>query len=217
MTTSNTENNGSGFEAHLAFFDHDDDQKISLHETHLGLRRIGLGQLLALPGTVMIHAGVAGLGVVRGNLQNPLQLEILSVGVLRHPDTALVNDRAAFDETHLEEAFTKHGQRYAGEALTFSEIVRMACARLWTKTHGLTELLLLPAGVAGTFVEWAALFWLAGEQHDGELVLTKEAARRFYVDPQFFHDVAHRLERSRKQRARSVRGSLRNLVQDWFL
>jgi hypothetical protein len=206
-----------GFNAHLEFFDRDGDQKISVRETQLGLERIGLGHLVAWPATALIHLGVAGLGVVRGNWQNPLQLSMPSVGVLRHPDTALVDERAAFDPARLDGVFAKHGRRCGGEALTLAEIAAMTTERLRTKTRGLTELLLLPGGMAGTFVEWGALFWLAGELRDGRRVLTKRAALRFYTDPQFFHDVASRLERLRAERARSTMGSFRNLVQRWFL
>jgi hypothetical protein len=206
-----------GFNAHLAFFDRDDDQKISLRETQLGLERIGLGHLVAWPATAVIHLGVAGLGLVRGNLQNPLQLSLPSVGLLRHPDTALVDERAAFDASRLDQVFSKYGREYAGEALTLAEIATMASDRLREKTHGITELLLLPGGVAGTFVEWVALFWLAGELRDASRILTKRAVLRFYTDPRFFHDVARRLERVRRRRARSTAGGLRNFVQRWLL
>jgi hypothetical protein len=206
-----------GFNAHLGFFDRDGDEKISLHETYFGLERIGLGRLVAAPATALIHLGVAGLGVMRGRLQNPLSLSIPSVGLLRHPDTAIVNEQAAFDPTQLGEAFARHGRQYAGAALTFAEIVAMASERLREKTRGISELLLLPSGVVGTLVEWGALLWLAGEQHDGQRVLTKPAALRFYTDPQFFHDVASRQEQAREQRASSARGNLRNFVQRWLL
>jgi len=205
-----------GFNPHLAFFDRS-DERISLRETHLGLRRIGLGQLIALPGTALIHLGVAGLGIVRGNWQNPLQLSIPSAGMLRHPDTALVDKQAVFDPTHLNEVFAQYGRQHAGDALTPAEIVAMACTRLLVKTRGISDLLLLPGGVAGTLVEWGALFWLAGELERGQRVLTKHATLRFYTDPDFFHDVARRLELVRQRRARSASGSLRNLVQDWLL
>ncbi|MET0387724.1 MAG: caleosin family protein [Polyangiales bacterium] len=205
-----------GFNAHLAFFDRDDDQKISLRETRRGLARIGLGHLIALPATAMIHAGVAGLGVVRGNLQNPLALSIPSVGTLRHPDTAIIDERTAFDPARLEDAYARYARRYPGEALTLGEIAELATERL-QHTRGVLDVLLLPGGVAGTFLEWGALLWLAGELRDGQRVLTKRAVSRFYTDPEFFSDVATRLKQVRAQRTESVRGQLRNLVQTWLL
>jgi hypothetical protein len=137
--------------------------------------------------------------------------------VLRHPDTALIDQHAELDLAQLEEMFAKYARKYPGEALTLTEILVMTSARLREKTRGFSELLLLPGGAVGTFVEWVALLWLAGELRDGQHVLTKSEAFRFYKDPQFFHDVAGRLEEVRKLRATSVKGNLRNFVQSWLL
>jgi hypothetical protein len=204
-----------GFTAHLKFFDENDDQRISIRETLKGLERIGIGRLLAVPATILIHLGVSGLGLARGNLQNPILLSISRVSVLRHPDVAFVDRRHAFDETRLEDAFARYGRQNAGEALTFFESLEMISARLLQKTKG-TELLLLPSGVVGAAVEWSALLWLAGERRDGKLVLTKQAAQDFYTDSSFFNVVAERLEQVRRERASSAAGKLRNLVQTWL-
>ena len=206
-----------GFNAHLVYFDRDDDQKISLQETQLGLERIGFGHLIAWPATALIHLGVAGLGIVRGRWQNPLQLSIPDVGLLRHPDTALLDERAAFDATRLDQVFRRYGRKYAGDALTLPEILEMASERLLSETHGIGELLLLPGGAVGTFVEWGALLWFAGELRDERRILSKRAVLRFYTDPQFFEEVARRQEQLRDQRSRSAGGGLRNLVQRWLL
>jgi hypothetical protein len=222
MSQVQTEQSGSsptaapkGFTAHLEFFDQDDDQQISLRETLNGLERIGIGRLIAIPATAMIHLGVSGLGLVRGNLQNPLHLSLSRVGVLRHPDVAFVDRRHAFDASRLEEAFAQYGKQNTGDALTLSESLEMVGARLFQKTKA-TELLLLPSGVVGAALEWGALLWLAGEWRDGKLVLTKQAARAFYTDPSFFNVVARRLELVRRERATSAAGKVRNLVQTWL-
>lgn len=206
-----------GFNAHLVFFDRDHDQHISLEETGLGLERIGFGHLIAWPAAALIHLGVAGLGLVRGNLQNPLQLSIPSVGLLRHPDTAVLDDHADFDSSRLDAIFMKYGRQYAGRALTLPELIRMTSDRLRAQTHGLKELMLLPGGAAGTAIEWGALFWLAGEMRDGQRLLSKRDVLRFYTDPEFFQEVAKRVERARARRSRSAAGGLRNLVQRWVL
>lgn len=204
-----------GFNAHLKFFDENDDQRISIPETLKGLERIGIGHLLAVPATVLIHLGVSGLGLVRGNVQNPMLLSMPRVGVLRHPDVAFVDRRHAFDESRLDEAFARYGRENGGDALTFSESLKMVSARLLQKTKA-TEWLLLPSGAVGAAVEWGALLWLAGERRDGKLVLTREAAQGFYTDPSFFEVVARRLELVRRERASSAAGKLRNLVQTWL-
>lgn len=217
QTPSKTSSDAEGFNAHLEFFDRDRDQKISLLETKSGLQRLGLGHMISLPATGAIHAGLFALGLAQGKLQNPLYLSMPGVGLLRHPDTALVDKHAEFDFASFDAAFAQYGREYEGEALTLSEISAMASARLLKKTRGIGELLLLPGGAVGTFVEWGALLWLAGERRDGKNILTKDAVRRFYTDPRFFGDVQTRLEQLREQRSRAPSGKLRNVVQTWFL
>ena len=208
----------SGFNAHLLFFDRNADRHISLFETHTGLEQIGLGRLIALPATVMIHLGIAGLSVIRGDdLQNPLSLSIPAVGLLRHPDTALVDKGARFDSERVDKVFATYGRQHAGEALTFGEIAAMAAERLVQSPTGLMDVLLLPSGAAGTAIEWSALFWLAGEELQGRRILSKRAVLRFYTDPEFFFDVAKRVREERSRRAGSLRGGIRNFVQAWVL
>jgi hypothetical protein len=207
----------NGFNPHLAYFDADGDDHISLGETFIGLKRIGFGYGMSLPATAMIHLGVAGLGLVRGQPQNPLHLAMPSVGRLRHPDTAIVDTRDRFDIEQLEAVFRQYGQRYAGDALTMAELTAMATARLFQAVKARHELLLLPVGIGGTILEWGALAWFCGEKRDGQQVLSREAVRRFYTDARFFDDIAARVERQRKTRGRSLVGRLRNALQTWLL
>jgi hypothetical protein len=95
----------------------------------------------------------------------------------------------------------RSGRKYRGEALTFREIATLASARLLENATDFSEMLLLPSGAVGTFVEWGALLWLAGTRRDGKQILTKDAMIRFYTDPRFFQDVQPRLEALREQRA----------------
>ena len=206
-----------GFTEHLAFFDADHDQKISLRETQQGLERLGLGHLLTLPGALMIHAGVAGLGLLRANFQSPAQLALPAAGFVRHPDSDLVDAEGNFDAARLEQVFAQYGRSFGDECLTLPELLTMASARV--VQHGARdakELLLLPGGVAATLVEWVALWWMAGEFRDGKRVLGREAVQRFYTDAQFFDDVARHVAMLREERAERILGRARNFVQTWL-
>lgn len=206
-----------GFNPHLAYFDADGDERISPGETFIGLKRIGFGYAMSLPATAMIHLGVAGLGLVRGQPQNPLHLAMPSVGRLRHPDTAIVDTQNRFELEQLEAVFHQYGQQYAGDALTMSELTAMAAARLFQASKARHEFLFLPVGIGGTILEWGALAWFCGEKRDGQQVLSREVVRRFYTDARFFDDVAARVERQRKTRNRSLVGRVRNVLQTWVL
>jgi Caleosin related protein len=207
-----------GFTEHLAFFDTDQDQKISLRETQRGLERLGLGHLLTVPGALIIHAGVAWLGLLRANYQNPAQLPLPGSGFVRHPDSDLVDANGDFDAALLAQVFAHYGRSFAGESLTLPELLAMASARVVQHgAHDAKDLLLLPAGVAATVVEWLALWWMAGEFREGKRVLSREAVERFYTDRQFFHDVARKVELLREERAERILGRARNAMQTWLM
>lgn len=207
-----------GFTEHLAFFDADQDQQISLRETQQGLERLGLGYLLTLPGALMIHGGVAALGLLRGNAQSPAHLALPGTGFVRHPDTDLVNEQGDFDAAKLDAVFARYAHTFPGEALTLSELMHLTQARVLAQTaRNASSLLLLPTGVMAAALEWGALWWMAGEFREGKRVLTKQAILRFYTDPQFFHDVAKHIATLREERAERLLGRARNFMQTWVI
>jgi hypothetical protein len=206
-----------GFTEHLAFFDLDHDQRISLRETQRGLERLGLGHLLTVPGALFIHAGVAALGLVRANVQSPTQLSLPAVGFVRHPDTDLVDEQGQFDAARLAAVFRDHARTFPGEALTFSELLAMATGRVIA--HGVRDakdVLLLPGGIAAAALEWTALWWMAGEFVRGKRVLSQQTVLRFYTDPRFFDDVARHVSLQREERSERLLGRARNFVQRWL-
>jgi hypothetical protein len=207
-----------GFNEHLEFFDSNHDHKISLRESAQGLERLGFGHLLSVPAAVAIGFGVTGLGLLQGRVVNPTNLELPSTGFVRHPDSELVNEQGEFDDARLDALFATYGQKFAGSALTVSELAAMLAERVRADARsGKRERLLLPVGATAVAVEWGALLWIAGEKRDGTLVLAKETVRRFYTSPHFFDDVARRIAEQRKQRESSKLGALRNVVQDWLV
>ena len=207
-----------GLSEHLVFFDADEDHKISVFETMQGLERLGFGHLLSVPGAVTINLSVALLGVVQGTVLNPIRLALPETGFVRHDDSEFVDDEGYFDDGALRAAFAHFGQRHGGAALTLSELAAMVATRVFAASSGsLKKQLGLPLGLGAVTVEWGALLWLAGTRRDGELVLEFDAVRRFYTDPQFFHELAERLTAARDERARSLPGKARNLVQSWLL
>ena len=206
-----------GFTEHLAFFDRDHDRRISLRETQRGLERLGLGYLLTVPGALLIHAGVAGLGVVRANFQSPAQLSLPAAGFVRHPDTDLVDAQGQFDAARLAAVFDAHARRFRGEALTLSELLGMATGRVIEHgTRDLRDVLLLPGGIAAAAVEWTALWWMAGEFREGKRVLSQQTVLRFYTDAHFFDDVARRITLQREERSERLLGRVRNFAQTWL-
>jgi hypothetical protein len=207
-----------GFNQHLAFFDQNDDRKISIRESQLGLERLGFGRLLTVPGALAINFGVTALGLVQGRLVNPGNLELPSTGFVRHPDSDFIDDAGNFDDARLAAVFARHGRTFAGAALTVPELAALIGARVLDDARDdLRELVLLPLGLGAAAVEWGALLWVAGSRREGKLVLEHDTVRRFYTDPRFFHDVAQRIADERRRRGQSTLGSLRNVVQDWLI
>jgi hypothetical protein len=205
------------FNEHLAFFDRDENGKISLTETVHGLERLGFGYLLTVPGTAAIHVSVALLGLVQAKPVSARALELPKTGTVRHPDTRLIDEQGKFDEARLDALFREHGKRFAGEALTMSEIVRMLGATLVSSAQrSLQDALLMPTGIVAVAVEWGALLWVAGQQRDGVPVLEKRAVHAFYTDAHFFDHVAERLAKLRAERASTSLGRARNFVQRWL-
>lgn len=207
-----------GFAEHLLFFDADADRKISPSETRRGLEQLGLGSLLNVSGAVFIHAGVAGLGLLRGRPLNPLALDVPVTGFVRHPDTELIDPDGRFNAAALDAVFAAYAQRHHGTALTLSELLRMAQRRVVERAARRRDgLLLLPAGMFASVVEWFFLWWLAGELCEGERVLHKEAVLDFYTDPSFFFRVAERVRIERASRSERLLGRVRNFVQSLWL
>jgi hypothetical protein len=207
----------TGLRPHLAFFDRDGDAAISLAETRTGLSRLGFGRLLAGPGSLAIHLGVAGLALVGGRLVNPFALDLDATGKTRHPDLALVDADGAFDPSALRTVFARYGKRFGGEALTTAEVCTMIGVRVVARASlDATALPLLPLGLAAAAVEWIALLWTAGSTRDGVRVLEREAVRRFYEDPRFFDAVADRIATERQRRETSWSGCARNVLQAWI-
>lgn len=207
-----------GFVEHLKFFDLNDDQRISIRESQQGLERLGFGHLLSIPGSVAINLGVAGLGLLQGRLVNPLELALPTSAFVRHSDMNLVDDNGDFDQARLDSMFTTYGKELEGVALTLPEIASMLSARVVKDAQSSAkELLMLPVGLTAVAVEWGALVWVAGTMRQGKLVLEKETVRRFYTDPRFFHDVAHRIAEQRAARSQTALGVARNRLQSWLL
>jgi peroxygenase len=205
------------FNEHLAFFDRDENGKISPKETVGGLERLGFGYLVTVPGAAAIHAGVAVLGHLQAKPVSARELELPKTGTVRHPDTRLIDEQGNFDEARLDALFREHGKHFAGEALTVSEIARMLGATLVScAQRSLQDALLMPTGIVAVAVEWGALLWVAGQQRDGVPVLEKSAVHAFYTDPHFFEQVAERLAKLRAERARTSLGRARNFVQRWL-
>lgn len=206
-----------GFTEHLAFFDTDHDQRISLRETQQGLERLGLGHLLTVPGALFIHAGVAGLGLLRANVQSPAHLSLPATGFVRHPDTDLVDEQGRFDAARLTAVFHDHARTFRGEALTLSELLAMTTGRVIEHgTRDAKDLLLLPGGIAAAAIEWVALWWMAGEFLQGKRVLSQQTVLRFYTDAHFFDDVARHITLQREERSERLLGRVRNFVQTWL-
>jgi hypothetical protein len=207
-----------GFTEHLTFFDADHDQKISLRETQLGLERLGLGHLLTVPGALFIHLGVAGLGLLRGNAQSPVQLALPGTGFVRHPDTDLVDEFGNFAVSRLDAVFAQYAHTFPGDALTLPELLILTQARVIGQTAQQNKpLWLLPSGLMAAVVEWAALWWMAGELREGKRVLARDSVLRFYTDPQFFHDVAKHIATLREERGERLLGRARNFMQTWVI
>jgi hypothetical protein len=207
-----------GFGEHLAFFDTNQDRKISVVETQRGLERLGLGHLLTVPGALFIHAGVASMGLLGGQAMSPTALPLPDTGFVRHPDTDLVDAEGEFVPARLDAVFAKYARTFPGEALTLSELLLLTQARVLRHTgHSATELLLLPSGAVAAAIEWTALWWMAGEYRGAKRVLHKQAVQRFYTDPHFFHDVAKHIATEREARAERVLGRVRNFMQKWLI
>jgi hypothetical protein len=161
--------------------------------------------------------GVALLGRLQAKPVSTRELELPETGTVRDPDTRLIDGQGNFDEARLDALFREHGKRFAGEALTVSEIARMLGATLVSCAHrSLKDALLMPTGIVAVAVEWGALLWVAGEQRDGVPVLEKSAVYAFYTDPHFFDFVAERLAKLRAERASTSLGRVRNFVQRWL-
>ncbi|HEX6243249.1 MAG TPA: caleosin family protein [Polyangiales bacterium] len=206
-----------GFTEHLLFFDTDHDRRISLRETQRGLTRLGLGHLVTLPGALFIHAGVAGLGLLRANFQSPAHLSLPEVGFVRHPDTDLVDREGQFDAARLSSVFAQYGRTFSGEALTLPELLGMTTGRVIERgTRDAKDLLLLPGGIAAAALEWVALWWMAGEFREGKRVLSQQTVLRFYTDSHFFNDVARHVTLEREARSERLLGRVRNFVQTWL-
>ncbi|MFT3924654.1 MAG: caleosin family protein [Myxococcales bacterium] len=207
-----------GFHEHLAFFDENQDRMISPRESRRGLERLGFGTLLSAPAALAINFGVAGLSLLQGRALDPRNLALPATGFVRHPDTELVDDEGGFDEATLDYVFRKYGRTFDGVALTLGELCAMIASRVATDAaRSAKDMLLLPAGATAVAVEWGALFWVAATSRQGKRVLERDTVRRFYTDPQFFHDVAQRIELERERRSQTSLGQLRNKVQDWIL
>lgn len=207
-----------GFNEHLAFFDQNDDHKISIRESKVGLERLGFGRLLTIPGALAINFGVTALGLLQGRMVNPGNLELPSTGFVRHPDSDFIDDAGNFDDARLDAVFARHGRTFGGAALTLAELAAMVGTRVLDDARDdVRELLLLPVGVGAVAVEWGALLWVAGSRREGKLVLERDTVRRFYTDPRFFHDVAQRIADERRRRGQTALGTLRNVVQDWLI
>ena len=166
----------------------------------------------------MIHAGVAALGLLRGNVQSPARLALPGTGFVRHPDTDLVNEQGDFDAAKLDQVFARYARTFPGEALTLSELMLLTQARVLGHTARKPgALLMLPTGVMAAALEWSALWWMAGEFREGKRVLTRAAILRFYTDPQFFHDVAKHIATLREERSERLLGRARNWMQTWVI
>jgi hypothetical protein len=210
--------NTIGFNEHLAFFDSNDDHKISIRESQQGLERLGFGYLFTVPAAFVINFGVTGLGLLQGRVVNPTNLELPSTGFVRHPDSDFIDDAGNFDDARLDAVFAEFGRTFAGEALTLTELAAMVTRRVLDDARDdVKELLLLPLGVGAVALEWGALLWVAGARREGKLVLERDTVRRFYTDAGFFHDVARRVAQRRHVRSQKPLGVLRNVVQDWLL
>jgi len=207
-----------GFTEHLAFFDENQDHMISPRESRRGLERLGFGTLLSAPAAFAINYGVAGLSLLSGKRLNPKNLALPSSGFVRHPDTDLVDQDGAFNESKLDAVFRRFGKTFDGVALTRKELAAMVAARVARDGRRSTKnLLMLPAGAAAVAIEWGALFWVAGTARRGRRVLERDTVRRFYTDSRFFHDVAQRIAEERVERSQTSLGMVRNMVQDWLL
>jgi hypothetical protein len=207
-----------GFNEHLEFFDGNEDHKISLYESQKGLERLGFGRLLTVPAAFAINFGISGLCLLQGRLMNPANLELPRAGFVRHPDTDLIDDEGNFDDDRLDAVFAMYGKCFEGDALTMTELCTMVGRRLLEDAKNSTiELLLLPVGLMGVTVEWAALVWIAGSKRENHLVLEKDTVRRFYTDARFFHDIALRIAKERTDRSQSLLGMARNFIQDWVI
>lgn len=191
----------AGVAAHLVdFFDPNHSGTITLPETVVGLRRLGIGCAAAVGAGLAINFG---LGIKM--MVNPFALPIAKMAKGKHvADTDLIDPQGKFDTGRFDEIFRKYGGPN-GDRLTAG-----ALARLWRDNVRRDLGIESPVGAVAAIAELGLLFYLGAQTIDGQKVLTKERMHAVYNDPKLFEKISQEQQALRESRNRTLTGKLVN-------
>lgn len=155
----------TALQKHVDFFDTDRDGAITLSETYLGLRRLGLGAVRAAA-----FAGVINLALgssTSGRRSLTVATDRIQAG--KHlSDTGLYDRHGRFSPARFRRLFARYDVDGDG-ALDGDDLAQLVA-------DNRTDLV----GHLGSKAEFALLLELAGEDRSGTRVLTRARLERFY-------------------------------------
>lgn len=165
----------SPLQKHAAFFDGDQNGRITVGETFDGLRAIGIGPLRSAAFALAINVG---LGRTTGApWWKPLEINIENIKAGKHgSDTGVYDADGRLDKSRFEAIFTQHDADKDG-CLTRDEVASMLTANRTDK-----------AGSVASKAEFSLLMEVAGTDRAsvGDRVLTRETMERVYDGSLFY-------------------------------
>ena len=198
----NAPNSGSRtpLQKHVDFFDSDHDGKITLLETYLGLRRLGLGAARSA-----VFGGVinAALGSSTSRIPS-LTVDADHISAGKHAsDTGVYDGKGRFVQRSFDTLFARYDEDRDG-ALDREEL-----ARLFQENR--TDFV----GHLGSMAEFGLLLYLAGEDRRGRKVLTRQRLERFY-DGSLFYRLADEVAARRADAGASLFTAVRNSLEELY-
>jgi len=192
-------NSGSrtALQKHVDFFDADHDGQITLADTYLGLRRLGLGAIRSAAFAGVINA-VLGTSTSR---VPSLTVDVERIHAGKHEsDTGVYDRNGRFSLPRFRRLFDRFDVD-RDDALDGEDLARLFAGKR-------TDLI----GHLGSKAEFGLLFGLAGQERNGKRVLTRDRLKRFY-NGSLFYQLAREVATERASQGTGLLGMLRNGIQ----
>jgi len=192
-------------ERHLdKFFDRNGDRKITLGETYVGLRDLGVGRAAASAVAMAINVG---LGTTTGGGLVTIDLDNIHLG--KHGgDSGVLDAQGNFVPEKFEAIFDTYAKTH-GDALTPAEVSAFRRGN-WSNDPNAN-----PVDFVAGLGEFGLLMQLGPEYRDGQPVLTKDRLHEFY-NGDLFDTIAKENCVCRDARAGTIIGSIQNAFNTWI-
>lgn len=200
--TARSANSGSrtALQKHVDFFDTDRDGKITLADTYRGLRRLGFGTVRSAAFAGVINAA---LGSSTSGAPS-LTVDAGRIHAGKHrSDTGVYDKQGRFSLPRFKRLFARYDANGDG-ALDREELARMFA-------ENRTDLL----GHLGSKTEFGLLLELAGEDRNGQKVLTRSRLEQFY-DGTLFYELAEHIASRRASEWATLRGAFRTGIREIY-